>query len=193
MLKRVFRASCNIRTKLPVYSYVAETSSLVCVVARRRVVYLHAWPLSGRRGVEQFNHQSLPSSLCPETSSTSQSTEIKLHPQTNYQSVASHQHPSKDFIGPDATGTVKWFDSRKGFGFIIGPDKQDIFVHYSKILGEGFRILKDGSSVSYSAVRTSTGWRATTAMALDHENTQRGSRSPRVNRFNPPPPPPSHP
>ncbi len=58
-------------------------------------------------------------------------------------------------------GVVKWFDPKKGFGFIVGPDAQDIFVHYTKIEGEGFRVLRDGTQVNYDAERSDTGWRAT--------------------------------
>jgi CspA family cold shock protein len=58
-------------------------------------------------------------------------------------------------------GPVKWFDPRKGFGFIIGPEGQDVFVHYSVIEGEGFKALRDGSHVVYDAVRTDKGWKAT--------------------------------
>ncbi|MEQ7167267.1 cold shock domain-containing protein [Enterococcus avium] len=47
-------------------------------------------------------------------------------------------------------GTVKWFDSKKGFGFIAGEDEQDYFVHYSNILGDGFRTLEEGQSVVYT-------------------------------------------
>ncbi len=47
------------------------------------------------------------------------------------------------------TGTVKWFDTKKGFGFIIGPEGQDVFVHFSSIEGEGFKSLKDGETVEY--------------------------------------------
>lgn len=61
----------------------------------------------------------------------------------------------------DAVGTVKWFDPRKGFGFIIGPDQQDIFAHYSNIKGDGFRVLKDGATVRYDAQHGDKGWRAT--------------------------------
>ncbi len=58
-------------------------------------------------------------------------------------------------------GVVKWFDPRKGFGFIVAPDGRDVFVHYSVIEGDGFRALRDGSSVIYDAVGTEQGWRAT--------------------------------
>ena len=58
-------------------------------------------------------------------------------------------------------GVVKWFDPKKGFGFIIGPQGQDVFAHYSKIEGEGFRVLKDGTAVIYDAERGDKGWHAT--------------------------------
>lgn len=58
-------------------------------------------------------------------------------------------------------GEVKWFDPRKGFGFIIGPQGQDIFVHFTVIEGEGFRVLKDGATVEYDAEKSDKGWRAT--------------------------------
>jgi cold shock protein len=58
-------------------------------------------------------------------------------------------------------GVVKWFDPRKGFGFIVGPEGQDIFAHFSCIQGEGYKILKDGTKVVYDAQRTDKGWKAT--------------------------------
>jgi CspA family cold shock protein len=58
-------------------------------------------------------------------------------------------------------GEVKWFDPRKGFGFVVGPEGQDIFVHFSVIEGDGFRVLRDGSGVVYDAERSDKGWRAT--------------------------------
>ena len=49
-----------------------------------------------------------------------------------------------------AHGVVKWFDARKGFGFIQGPDGgKDIFVHYSAIEGDGFKSLKEGDQVDF--------------------------------------------
>jgi cold shock protein len=57
-------------------------------------------------------------------------------------------------------GVVKWFDPKKGFGFIVGPTGQDVFVHYTTIVGDGFRVLKDGSTVQYDAVFVQNRWRA---------------------------------
>ena len=47
------------------------------------------------------------------------------------------------------TGTVKWFDVKKGFGFIVNADGKDVFVHFTSIEGDGFRSLKDGEKVEY--------------------------------------------
>jgi CspA family cold shock protein len=66
-----------------------------------------------------------------------------------------------------AEGQVKWFDPRKGFGFIVGPEGQDIFAHFSVIQGDGFRVLKDGSNVQYDAEKTDKGWKATRVVRSD--------------------------
>ena len=51
-----------------------------------------------------------------------------------------------------ATGTVKWFNDDKGFGFITPEDgSKDLFVHHSAISGDGFRSLSEGAKVSYEA------------------------------------------
>ncbi len=67
----------------------------------------------------------------------------------------------------EAQGTVKWFDPKKGFGFIVGPEGQDIFAHFSKIQGDGFRVLKDGSTVAYDAILTDRGWHATRVVRVE--------------------------
>ncbi len=59
------------------------------------------------------------------------------------------------------TGKVKWFDSRKGYGFILGCDGKEVFVHFSTIQIEGYRKLKDGVTVIYDAVAGANGWAAT--------------------------------
>lgn len=56
-----------------------------------------------------------------------------------------------------ATGTVKWFDSKKGFGFVVNPDGKDVFVHFSSIVGDGFRALKEGEQVEYDEIAGNKG------------------------------------
>ena len=58
------------------------------------------------------------------------------------------------------TGNVKWFDTKKGYGFIVGEAGQDVFVHYTSILGDGFRSLKDGEVVDYELVQSDKGFQA---------------------------------
>lgn len=57
-------------------------------------------------------------------------------------------------------GEVKWFDPKKGYGFILGPEGQDVFVHFSQIMGDGFRSLKDGEKVEYDLVEGDKGLQA---------------------------------
>ncbi len=57
-------------------------------------------------------------------------------------------------------GTVKWFNQRKGFGFISTPEGRDIFVHYSNIGGDGFKTLEEGETVSFDLVDGEKGPRA---------------------------------
>lgn len=63
-------------------------------------------------------------------------------------------------------GTVKWFDSKKGFGFILNPEGSDVFVHFSSIQGDGFRSLKDGERVEYEQVAGDKGLSAQTVKRL---------------------------
>ena len=55
------------------------------------------------------------------------------------------------------TGSVKWFDPKKGFGFIVNPQGKDVFVHFTSIEGDGFRSLKDGEPVDYEQVQGEKG------------------------------------
>ncbi|HEU5298330.1 MAG TPA: cold-shock protein [bacterium] len=51
-----------------------------------------------------------------------------------------------------ATGTVKWFNAEKGYGFISVEGGQDVFVHYSAIQADGFRTLQEGQQVQFDIV-----------------------------------------
>lgn len=57
-------------------------------------------------------------------------------------------------------GTVKWFNSDKGFGFITGEDGRDVFAHYSQINAEGYKTLDENQSVTYDVVQGSKGLQA---------------------------------
>lgn len=48
-----------------------------------------------------------------------------------------------------AKGTVKWFDPKKGFGFVVNDEGQDVFIHYTSIEKDGFRCLRNGQVVDY--------------------------------------------
>ncbi len=59
-----------------------------------------------------------------------------------------------------ATGTVKWFDNEKGFGFIQQSDGRDVFVHYTGIGGTGRKTLEEGQAVSFEVTAGSKGLQA---------------------------------
>lgn len=64
------------------------------------------------------------------------------------------------------SGTVKWFDVKKGWGFITQADGQDVFVHYKNIVGEGFRSLKDGEAVTFDIIEGEKGPQASNVQAV---------------------------
>lgn len=54
-------------------------------------------------------------------------------------------------------GTVKWFDSEKGFGFIVTEDGNDVFAHFSQISGEGFKTLDENDQVEFEVEQSDKG------------------------------------
>jgi len=64
------------------------------------------------------------------------------------------------------TGTVKWFNSAKGYGFISREGGDDVFVHYSAIQSEGFRKLDEGQRVEFSVEDSAKGPQATSVVVL---------------------------
>jgi CspA family cold shock protein len=59
-----------------------------------------------------------------------------------------------------AQGTVKWFNESKGFGFITSEDGSDVFVHYSAIMGNGFKSLAEGDRVTFDVEKGPKGPKA---------------------------------
>ena len=58
------------------------------------------------------------------------------------------------------TGTVKWFDNSKGFGFIARESGRDVFVHHTAIQGEGYKSLEEGQAVEFEVVQGPKGEQA---------------------------------
>ena len=59
-----------------------------------------------------------------------------------------------------ANGTVKWFNTTKGYGFVTAEDGTDVFVHHSDIQGEGFKTLDEGDSVEFDITQGEKGPKA---------------------------------
>lgn len=65
-----------------------------------------------------------------------------------------------------ARGHVKWFNDKKGYGFITMENGEDIFVHYSAISGEGYRTLKQGDEVEFEIVHSKKGLQASKVVKI---------------------------
>ena len=63
-------------------------------------------------------------------------------------------------------GTVKWFNSEKGYGFIQGENGEDVFVHFSAIQSEGYKTLEEGASVEFEVIDGAKGPQAANVTKL---------------------------
>ena len=81
-----------------------------------------------------------------------------------------------------ARGTVKWFDPKKGFGFVVNEDGVDVFVHYTSIEGEGFRCLKSGQTVVYEEKTSPKGLQGLRVqiLSIDNEDVASPDGEPKV-------------
>ena len=70
-------------------------------------------------------------------------------------------------MGQRITGTVKWFNAQKGFGFIAREGGADVFVHHTAIQMKGFRTLKEGETVAYDLLESPKGLQAVNVMRVD--------------------------
>ena len=69
-----------------------------------------------------------------------------------------------------ANGKVKWFNVKKGHGFITGDDGKDVFVHYSAIEGEGYKIIYPGQLVEYTVVENEYGKQSANVIVIEEED-----------------------
>jgi CspA family cold shock protein len=65
-------------------------------------------------------------------------------------------------------GVVKWFNPKKGYGFITSEDGKEIFVHFSSLQGEGFKTLREGDEVKFEITQGDKGEQATQVVKLSH-------------------------
>ncbi|MGB2024114.1 MAG: cold-shock protein [Litorivicinaceae bacterium] len=82
---------------------------------------------------------------------------VVLFAQGALQSVIANRRFESVPTGPREEGTVKWFNSTKGFGFITCEDGEDVFVHYRSIRGRNRYLLREGANVSYVLGRSGKG------------------------------------
>jgi CspA family cold shock protein len=59
-----------------------------------------------------------------------------------------------------ASGKIKWFDNKKGFGFITQDSGEDVFLHHSAVVGSGFKSFEEGDPVSFEVLPTEKGLKA---------------------------------
>jgi len=111
-------------------------------------------------GVEQIDNQSASS-----LSLVTLFAAVILHLALNLRKVSSKSAPLSQDLSDRETGTVKWFNTSKGFGFISRDSGDDIFVHFRAIRGEGHRVLVEGQRVEFTVMDRDKGLQAEDVIA----------------------------
>ena len=92
---------------------------------------------------------------------------LLLLPKLNFSLPAAKEKPAQSYVeGNREAGTVKWFNTSKGFGFISRDSGDDIFVHFRAIRGEGHRVLVEGQRVEFSVAERDKGLQAEDVVGL---------------------------
>lgn len=125
---------------------------LLFAVALQTLILLAPLPMIGSQPAALF-------SLLAITAAVAVNLAIHLRPQRDYSPSAPQD------LGDRETGTVKWFNTSKGFGFISRDSGDDIFVHFRAIRGEGHRVLVEGQRVEFAVMQRDKGLQAEDVIA----------------------------
>lgn len=83
-----------------------------------------------------------------------------------------------------AKGTVKWFDRKKGFGFVVNEQGKDVFVHYTTIQLEGFKCLDEGQVVEYEEFNSDKGLQGKNVSIVEVAPPKSGNSKEKVINYN---------
>ncbi|MDY7220053.1 cold-shock protein [Denitrificimonas sp. JX-1] len=128
-------------------------SALIVLATAMQAVFI----ISGVDAPDQFNASLL--------SVATLFAAVILHLALNLRKVSTKSSPLSQDLSDRETGTVKWFNTSKGFGFISRDSGDDIFVHFRAIRGEGHRVLVEGQRVEFTVVDREKGLQAEDVIA----------------------------
>jgi CspA family cold shock protein len=125
---------------------------LVFAAALQSMVLLAPMPLIGAQPASLFGFLAITGA-------------VALNLSINMLQNRAYSAPSAQDLGDRETGTVKWFNTSKGFGFISRDSGDDIFVHFRAIRGEGHRVLVEGQRVEFAVMQRDKGLQAEDVIA----------------------------
>jgi len=125
---------------------------LVFAVALQTMILLAPMPLIGTQPAALFAFLAITAA-------------VALNLILNLRQNRAYSQPAPQDLGDRETGTVKWFNTSKGFGFISRDSGDDIFVHFRAIRGEGHRVLVEGQRVEFAVMQRDKGLQAEDVIA----------------------------